>query len=531
MNKVLNINLGGMPLTIDDDAYHHLENYLQSLHNHFRSSEGYEEIMSDIEARLGELLREGMGKRSIAGTQDVKNAVSVMGTPEDFGAESINETAEKAKTSSSSSSSSSGRSNTEGGVKNGKRLFRDGENKMVGGVCSGLTAYFGLGDPTWVRILLAVLAFTMGTGFLLYFILWALIPEAKTTADRLAMQGESVDVNSIAKAVEEGAQSFSKKINEFGNPENQAKFNEGVHKISAQISHVVQTVFKGVGGVWKIIAVFVSVILIFALVVSWISGAVGLTMAYPFLGYVTDSPVAPVGAGLLAFAIVTIPIVLLILFLRRLFLKRPANGTVVGSLWAVWGISLGLLGSLAGRTATQFNHKAEFTQTMNLANPDAETLTVKILDNPNGDLATHLGNIQVSEDYLVIDNTQIRVEKSETDKLELVKTVFSRGRNLEEARRFTNNLDFKIESIGDKLNIANSFQIPKGTKWRGQVINLLLKVPVGKKIRFDKTEDNGNINFREASEDNDDNEPCWENDVSLWEMTENGMKCLNKKKE
>jgi phage shock protein C len=523
MNKVLNINLGGMPLTIDDDAYRLLENYLQSLHNHFRNSDGYEEIMSDIEARLGELLREGMGKRTIAGTQDVKNAVSIMGTPEDFGAESINDTTEKAKTSSS------GRSNTEGGIKTGKRLFRDGENKMVGGVCSGLAAYFGLDDPTWVRILLAILGFTMGSGVLIYFIMWALIPEAKTTADRLAMQGESVDVNSIAKAVEEGAQNFSKKLNEFGNPENQARFNDSVHRISAKIGEVIQTLLKGMGGFGKVILAIIAVFLIIGLVVSWISGIFSVVWAYPFFGYLSMSKAMPVIAILASFALVSIPITLLVLFLRRIFLKRPASNALVGGLWTVWGISWALLGVFGGKMVREFNHKAEFTQTMNLANPNAETLTVKILENPNGDLATQLGNIQVSEDYLIVEGTQIRVEKSESDKLELVKTVYSRGRNLEEARKLSNSLDLKVESVGDKLIIANSFQIPKGTKYRGQVINLLLKVPVGKKIRFDKTEENGNINFREASDDYSDNEPCWENDISLWEMTEDGMKCLNKK--
>ena len=76
MNKVFNINLGGVPLTIDEDAYRYLENYLQTLHNHFRNSEGYEEIMSDIEARIGELLKENMGKRAIAMIQDPKGAAS-----------------------------------------------------------------------------------------------------------------------------------------------------------------------------------------------------------------------------------------------------------------------------------------------------------------------------------------------------------------------------------------------------------------------------------------------------------------------
>ena len=104
MNKVLSINLGGLPFTIDDDAYRSLENYLQSLHNHFRKSEGYEEIMNDIEARLAELLQEGMGKRGIVMTQDVKNAVSVMGKPEDFGAQSVGETSENASNTEGSKS-------------------------------------------------------------------------------------------------------------------------------------------------------------------------------------------------------------------------------------------------------------------------------------------------------------------------------------------------------------------------------------------------------------------------------------------
>ena len=152
MNKVFNINLGGQPLTIDEDAYRLLENYLQSLHNHFRASEGYEEIMSDIEARLGELLREGMGKRAIVMIQDVKNTVSIMGKPEEFGAEPMDETQAAAANAAGNSSASK---NTEGSsaseksakkspIQTGKRLFRDEENSQVGGVCSGLAAYFGI---------------------------------------------------------------------------------------------------------------------------------------------------------------------------------------------------------------------------------------------------------------------------------------------------------------------------------------------------------------------------------------------------
>ena len=93
MNKVFNINLGGYPFTIDEDAYEHLSNYLKTIHNHFRQSEGYEEITSDIEARLAEIFREQLGDRPIVTLRYVEDAIAIMGTPEDFGAEPLEDDA------------------------------------------------------------------------------------------------------------------------------------------------------------------------------------------------------------------------------------------------------------------------------------------------------------------------------------------------------------------------------------------------------------------------------------------------------
>lgn len=89
MKKVININLGGLPFTIDEDAYEHLSDYLETIHNHFRDSEGYEEITADIEARMAELFQEKLGNRPIITLADVKQVIAIMGTPEDFGAEPV----------------------------------------------------------------------------------------------------------------------------------------------------------------------------------------------------------------------------------------------------------------------------------------------------------------------------------------------------------------------------------------------------------------------------------------------------------
>ena len=101
-------------------------------------------------------------------------------------------------------------------IKTGKRLFRDPEDKVIGGVCSGLATYIGVKDPVWVRLTFAILFFSAGIGALPYIILWIALPEAKTAADRLAMEGEPINVSNIARSVEEELGHLKKAITDLG---------------------------------------------------------------------------------------------------------------------------------------------------------------------------------------------------------------------------------------------------------------------------------------------------------------------------
>ncbi len=203
MNKILNINLGGYPFTIDDDAYQHLSGYLNTLRKHFSSSEGSEEITSDIEARMAELLVERLDNRQIVSMPDIEGVIDIMGKPEDFGAEGFSEPASAAQ--------------GEEEYQTGKRLFRDTENKVVGGVCSGLSAYFGIEDPIWMRVAFVVAFFTIGFSLLIYIILLFIVPEAKTASDRLAMKGKKVNIKNIAKQIEDEIDNFGETISNLGN--------------------------------------------------------------------------------------------------------------------------------------------------------------------------------------------------------------------------------------------------------------------------------------------------------------------------
>jgi phage shock protein PspC (stress-responsive transcriptional regulator) len=98
----------------------------------------------------------------------------------------------------------------------GKKLFRDPDHKVIGGVCSGISSYLGIADPVWVRLIFVLMFIGGGFGGMIYLILLIVVPKAVTAADKLAMKGEEVNITSIAKAVEDQIQELSDRLTELG---------------------------------------------------------------------------------------------------------------------------------------------------------------------------------------------------------------------------------------------------------------------------------------------------------------------------
>ncbi len=220
MNKTININLGGYPFTIDEDAYVTASHYLDTLTNHFSGSEGEAEIMQDIESRMGELVSRNKGSRVIVNKIDVLEAIAVLGTPEELQDIDFSQAEIKQKKAKSSSFQ----------LKTGKRLFRDPDDQIVSGVCSGLASYFGIQDAVWIRIAFVLLTMLGGASVMVYIVLWAIVPEAKTVSDRLEMMGEPTNVNNIAKMVKEELEGLSDKIQEtFSKKQKKHRFGQTPH--------------------------------------------------------------------------------------------------------------------------------------------------------------------------------------------------------------------------------------------------------------------------------------------------------------
>ena len=193
MKKTLTVNLGGTVYHIDEDAYKLLDTYLSNLRIHFRREEGAEEIVHDMELRISELFTDRLrdGKQVIT-IEDVEEIIAQMGKPEDLGdeADGGGESSKDAKDGSTYSQIAKGL----------RRLFRDSDNKVLGGVASGLAAYFGW-DPTWVRIIFLILGIFLKGFVIAYIIAWIAIPLARTIPEKLAMRGTKINVENIGRTV------------------------------------------------------------------------------------------------------------------------------------------------------------------------------------------------------------------------------------------------------------------------------------------------------------------------------------------
>lgn len=202
MKKTLTVNISGIVFHIDDDAYAKLDRYLITIRRHFSSDEGCDEIIAGIEGRIAEMFQEKVtASKQVVTLADVKEVISQLGEPEQISGS--DEASDKKQESGSGDSDYYD-------IKASKRLYRDPDDKYIGGVCGGLGAYFQV-DPTWMRLLFIVGIFA-GFGILLYIILWIVIPRARTTAEKLEMRGERVNLSNIEKSIKEDIQDIKNNL-------------------------------------------------------------------------------------------------------------------------------------------------------------------------------------------------------------------------------------------------------------------------------------------------------------------------------
>lgn len=195
MKITVSINIGGCSFNIDEDAYSELKRYLKNLEIHFAGEESSSEILSDIESRMAEIFRSRLTNyKQVISMDDVRHAISVLGTPEDLSNEEGTTTRDKF--------SSPGY----------HRMYRDPDHRIIGGVCSGMGSFWNT-EPWIIRVIFFILAMMGGLGILIYLILYIVLPEAKTTSQKIEMKGEPVNIHNITEAVKKEFDNVRKNMN------------------------------------------------------------------------------------------------------------------------------------------------------------------------------------------------------------------------------------------------------------------------------------------------------------------------------
>ena len=231
MKEVERISLGGYAFTFEKDAATLAQNYLRKLENYYNGREGGSEILEGIEERMAELLQEKCGRDGIVSRGEIERVMKILGKPEDI------EAGDDAGPRRSGPTEAYPH----------RRLYRDLSNKVIGGVCSGLGAYFKT-DPVLFRILFVL--FTLigfaghwnhwyrwfipffSTPVLIYVILWIIMPAAKTVQQRWAQRGEDGTINSIERNIEKSAKEFEKTIVRVSN-------SNGFREVASAIGKVI----------------------------------------------------------------------------------------------------------------------------------------------------------------------------------------------------------------------------------------------------------------------------------------------------
>lgn len=325
MKQTLTVNLNGIAFHIDQDAYQKLNDYLTQVRAHLNVNDDKDEIIADIEARIGEVFTEKLRQKrqEVVNMEMVQEIIDMLGQPTDYSDEASEEQAEPEN------------------KKHKKRFYRDEENGMIGGVAAGLAAYLGW-DMVWVRLgmalfcgLLLFFSFQVWPIFI-YLLVWLIAPAAKSTAQRLEMRGEKVTIDNIASQVEKNTE--------------ENKTAKTISKVAGVIAKIIFFCIIGFFGLIGLIVLFTIGIALLATLFGLGSAGMGLGiagMALPFEWNWAAFGVAPWQVTVITVSgilLVICPIIIIIGGLISLISKRKwtSKGFNISFL-LVWFIALSAL--------------------------------------------------------------------------------------------------------------------------------------------------------------------------------------------
>lgn len=529
MNKTININLAGLIFHVDEDAYNRLSSYLAALKKQFSNEKGGSEIISDIEARVAELFTEKLtGTKQVITMRDVEEVIATMGSPEDYEAE--NNAEYQAGTSSNIGAD---------GKKRTRRVFRDPDNSTIGGVCGGIGAYLNV-DPLWLRLLFLLLFFGFGTGILLYIILWIVLPEAKTTAEKLEMRGEDINIDNIERSIREEAENLKQRATKFGKKARVEAEGTGerIKNMAEQVAELILAIIRtGLKVVLGIVSVAITVVALILLTASlgflfgfgnfFINMSNNRLESFDIydivdLIFISDTHMY---LSVLAIALITIIPLMQLIFLsaRTLFNVAPANRMFYRVSGALWGIGVILFIACGIFLVKEFEFKGSYTDNKAVQMDTTQVLNISLDRDDVTRIIEDDRPIYVRDNGMVyLDEINFDIRKSSDTTAYIELQQYAKGSDKRMARDKAQNIQYEFRQEGEQLLLSNYLSFGKEDLWRSQEVQLTLYMPVGTTVYLDQS-------ITSIIYDIKNTDDIWDYDMvgHLWKMTDRGLECVD----
>ncbi|GAC1305799.1 MAG: PspC domain-containing protein [Mucilaginibacter sp.] len=492
MNKTIIININGIVFHIEEDAYEILKNYMTDVKRHFMNSADSLEITTDIENRIAEMFSELLEKenKQVIVEQDVASVIEQMGTVADF------EHAED--------DSKTGGTFTYG--TENRRLFRDPDDHLVAGVCSGIANYFDV-DAVWIRLAFALFFPIGGTGFLLYIILWIIVPKAVTRADRMAMKGEKQNLQGFKKNLEDELTSVRQNLSNFSN-----EARPFVYKARDFAGDFFHHLGIFLGGTGKLLIKLVGVFIL----LCCLGLAIFLIVAFvALLAFGTFEPFRDLPFGLLrhnhaeliyvtGFLAALIPVVSIIfLTLKGIFNTGSVSRSTGSTVLVIWLCALVVFIYYSTQIALNFKDSAQFSENIGIKPAKNNIYYLKLNDvkyftaedSSRLNIKAMAPNVKITEDpYSYNDfehfnykrRVHISIEKSDVNQPVLIETFRAKGRSYDDALLNVRNTQYRFMQQDSVLKFDYRLYAAKDELWHDEELFVTLKVPMNSTVVIDE---------------------------------------------
>ncbi|MCC8410897.1 PspC domain-containing protein [Mucilaginibacter sp. UR6-1] len=483
MNKTIIININGTVFHIEEDAYEVLKNYMTDVKRHFMNSADSLEITTDIENRIAEMFSEILTRDSKQALveADVQFVIEQMGRVEDFASAEEDSTAEQPFFAETKTTS--------------RKLFRDADERVIGGVCSGIASYFDL-RSVWIRLAFIIAVLFFGTGFILYIILWLVVPKAATRADRMAMKGEKLNLQGFKRNFEEEMTGLKGSMSNFSDEARPFIYRarDFVGDLFTHFGSFLRTsgkfIIKALG-VTIVICSFLTIIGLAVVIIAFLAyGNMGIYNWFPFNIVNYQANVIFLICG---FLLVGIPLLTIILLAVTLLFKNFSFNRATGfTLLAIWLTSVFVVIYYSAQATADFRYPASFRKTVTLKPSSNGIYYLRLNDIKylTGEDSTRLNIKERFKGLTIVDKpysheidgpgstVYLSIERGDVAAPKLIEEFSARGKTFEEAlinARATSYQFFQQDSV---LNFSPKLDRQSGALWRAQSLNITIKVPL-----------------------------------------------------